>query len=244
MGHYNRILIVKGYSMNEDGDIVIVCGHYGSGKTNLSLNLAVDIVKTSKNSHEKTEKKIALLDMDIVNPYFRSSEYGALMSQYGIKLIAPVFSGTTLDTPALPAEVYTIFAEKGMQTFIDVGGDDAGITALAAVKKQICAAGYRMIYVINRYRILSQSPDKAYALLRQIEAASGLRATAVVNNSHLGIETTFDTVRASLGFAQETAELCGLPLLYNTVADFAKGQPEKLPDNFRRIRRYVKFPWE
>lgn len=211
---------------------MIICGHYGCGKTNLALNLALE-----------APAPVVLADMDIVNPYFRSSEYRDLLAGRGVGLIAPVFAGTTLDTPTLAPELGSIFAQGAGRVFIDAGGDDAGATALGGLSGRLMAAGYEMIYVINRYRALSQTPEEAAALLGQIEAACRLKATGIVNNSHLGAETTLDVLKEALPFAQETARLCGLPLLYSTAPDFALGgQPP--PEGFRKVQRLVRFAWD
>lgn len=224
--------------MHMKQQITILCGHYGCGKTNLSLNLALDWAKQKKN--------VTLLDMDIVNPYFRSSEYGALLSEENIRLITPVYANTALDTPVLPAEMYSIFTqtETGGEVLVDAGGDAAGITALGGLSRPLTENGYYMIYVINKNRLLSQTPDQAVGLLREIETASHLRAAAIVNNTHLGVETTLETALESIPFAKKTADLAGLPLLYTTLPDFAAGDTQTLPDGIKRIRRLVKFPWE
>ena len=109
---------------------------------------------------------------------------------------------------------------------------------------QLEETGYQMLYVINRYRVLSQTPEEAAALLQEIEAASRLKATALVNNSHLGVETRLDTLLGGLDFARKTAQLTGLPLLYSTAPDFALRDGEELPEGFKRIQRHVKFMWE
>lgn len=212
--------------------ITILCGHYGCGKTNLALNLALE------------EAPCTLADLDIVNPYFRSSEYEALLAQNGVRLIKPVFAGTTLDTPTLSPALFSIFDEAAGRVLIDAGGDDAGVTALGGLSSQLEACGYEMIYVINRNRVLSQTPEDAAGLLREIETASRLKATGIVNNTHLGVETDLETLLEGLPFAQKTAELCNLPLLYSTAPDFALSAEERLPQGFRLIRRLVKFCWE
>lgn len=221
--------------MNENR-ITIICGHYGSGKTNFSLNLATEKAADGKN--------VTLVDMDIVNPYFRSSEYGTLLSKNGIRLISPVYAGTTLDTPAIPPEVYSVFTPQNRDVIIDAGGDDAGVTALAGMSAQLSETSYEMIYIINRNRVLSQTPEEAAGFLREIEQASRLKATLVVNNSHLAVDTTLETALSSVEFAKETAKLCGLPLLYSTVPDFAVPPGTALPEGFRKIKRLVLFPWE
>ncbi len=222
--------------MSEQARITVICGHYGCGKTNLALNLALD--EAAKG------ERVTVADLDIVNPYFRSSEYGGLLEEHGIRLIAPVFAGTTLDTPTLPPELYSLFEPSAGKVFIDAGGDDAGVTALGGLHELLEEAGYQMLYVINRYRVLSQTPEEALALLREIETASRLKATGLVNNSHLGVETTLETLLGGLDFAHKTAELTGLPLLYSTAPDFALKPGETLPEGFRQIQRHVKFMWE
>lgn len=235
------ILLIK-YPVKEAEEIVskpnhitVICGHYGCGKTNLALNLALE----AADRGEKT----SLIDMDIVNPYFRSSEYGPLLEEHGIRLIAPVFAGTTLDTPTLPPEIYSAFVSGGVHVFLDAGGDDAGITALGGLHEEISKCTYEMLYVVNHYRVLSRKAEEAVGLLREIERASRLKATAIVNNSHLGVETTLETVLASLPFAEEVAGLTGLPLLYSTVPEFALPKGE-VPEGLKPVRRYVTFGWE
>ena len=206
--------------MSQQPRITVVCGHYGCGKTNLTLNLALEAAAAGE--------RVTVADLDIVNPYFRSSEYGGLLEEQGVRLIAPVFAGTTLDTPTLPPELYSIFEPQ----------------ALGGLHSQLEETGYQMLYVINRYRVLSQTPEEAAALLQEIEAASRLKATALVNNSHLGVETRLDTLLGGLDFARKTAQLTGLPLLYSTAPDFALRDGETLPEGFKRIQRHVKFMWE
>ena len=214
--------------------ITVICGHYGCGKTNLALNLAVEAAKSGRRS--------VIVDMDIVNPYFRSSDYAAFLEKHNVKLIAPVFANTTLDTPVLPPEIYSVFSMEDCDVFIDAGGDDVGATALGRLSAQLNEHGYEMIYVVNRYRILSTKPEETVGLLREIEAASHLKATAMVNNSHLGVNTTAETVLEAKDFAEKAAELCALPLIYSTVPDFAADFEGK--ESFKTVRRYVHFVWE
>lgn len=219
--------------MQKSSNITVICGHYGSGKTNLCMNLALE----SASSGRKT----VIMDMDIVNPYFRSSEYGNFLKKNNIQLIAPTFANTTLDTPVLPPQIYSIFNMENANIFVDVGGDDAGATALGILANNI--SEYEMIYVINRNRVLSRDPHDAAELLREIEGASRLKATGIVNNTHLGVETTYDDVISSQEFVQDVAEKTGLPVLYSTIPDFAL-QGHSLPEGFRPVKRLVLFPWE
>lgn len=215
-----------------DQRITVICGHYGCGKTNLALNLALEAADAGG--------RVTLADLDVVNPYFRSYEYQKLLEDKGVRVIAPVFAGTTLDTPTLSPALFSLFEAEAGRVFIDAGGDDVGATALGGLRAQLEQAGYQMIYVVNRYRILTHTALEAAALLREIESACRLRATGIVNNSHLGVETTCQSLQEALPFAQETAAITNLPLLYSTAPDFVS----PLPPGFRPIKRYVRFAWE
>ena len=99
----------------------VVTGNYGSGKTEISLNLAFAAAK---------EKKTTLVDLDIVNPYFRTGEKAEELEKAGIHVLMPVFAMTTVDIPALPAEIQSVFESHSEQVIFDVGGDDTGAAAL------------------------------------------------------------------------------------------------------------------
>ena len=208
--------------------ITIICGHYGCGKTNLCLNMAINSSKEGKD--------VVLVDLDIVNPYFRSCEYKELLQSNNIKLISPSMSDTTLDTPSLSPAVYSAFGDEGKTVFIDLGGDDAGATALAMFREKI--DDYQMIYVINKNRMQSSNGQGALELLREIEKASHLNATAVVNNTHLGVETTKEVLLNAVLYAEDFAKKVNLPLLFSTAPSFCE------VSGFKTVERYVKFPWE
>ena len=163
--------------------LIIVCGHYGTGKTNLSLNLAHRLRSEGKS--------VTLVDLDVVNPYFRSSDYTKELESLGIHVLAPGGAGTTLDIPALPASIFSVFDTNADHVIFDTGGDDAGVTALGRFSGRIKEAGdYAMLYVINQYRVLTTTAEEAASLLPEIEAASRLKATGLVNNSHMSRQTT------------------------------------------------------
>lgn len=221
--------------------LIVITGHYGCGKTNLSVNLVLDLAET----HDV----VTLVDLDIVNPYFRSSDFAEMLAARGVRVISPTFAGTTLDAPSLSAAVGSAFEGEGPVVF-DVGGDDAGATALGRYARQIQATEHDVLYVVNRYRNLTATPAEAAELLGEIEAASHLKATGVVNNSHLRDETTLATVIESVPYAQQTAQLLGLPLVFTTVPARLFEQLAGLPSgaaevpNAYPVETYVRTPWE
>ena len=226
--------------------VIIVAGHYGVGKTNLALNLCLDAAKAGA--------KVTCVDLDIVNPYFRSSDYSSLLVDAGVELIAPLFAGTSLDSPGLSGKIIAALEEtrtdENRLLIIDAGGDDAGVTALGRFARFVNGGPYAFIYVVNAYRNLTQTPEEAASLLAEIETASHLRATAVINNSHLKAETTAEIIADSASFGKDVAELLHLPLLAQTVPTAldlptrAGCAEESDPVDRYPVKVYVTAPWE
>jgi len=216
--------------------INIICGHYGSGKTNLALNLAMDLKRGGAG--------VVLVDLDIVNPYFRSADYTGLMEKNGIKVISPSTAGTTVDAPALTGEILSVFDKTDDSIIIDVGGDDAGAYALGRFSNRIAAQGeYEMLYVINKYRKLISTPQEAVELLREVESAGSLRATGIVNNSHLCDLTSAQDILSSIPYAEQTAELAGLPLVMIAVPKKLEQELAGKIENLYPVDIIVKLPW-
>ena len=190
--------------------ITLFAGHYGSGKTNIAVNYALQLAAENK--------RVCIGDLDIVNPYFRTKDSAAELELAGIELISPQFANTNVDLPALPAEAYRLVEDKSIYAIMDIGGDDRGAYALGRYTPFILQENnYRMAFVANCYRPLTRTPQDALEVMREIEAACGLPFTCIVNNSNLGEETTPETVTASTAFITELSEISGLPLWMTTA---------------------------
>ena len=190
--------------------INIVTGHYGSGKTNFSANLAVDLASKGE--------KVTVADLDIVNPYFRSADFGELFGSRGITLAAPMYANSNLDIPAISFDLERIASEEGFLV-IDVGGDDAGAIALGRYAKAFgeMSSDVDMLYVVNCRRFLTQTAEEALELMYEIEGAASMKHTAIVNNTNLLYETTAEVLEQSEGFAREISQRSGLPIAYTCV---------------------------
>ena len=192
--------------------ITLLSGHYGSGKTNIAVNLARRLRASREN--------VAIADIDIVNPYFRTKDSQAELERAGIRLISSPYAGSNVDLPALPDEVYAITDDPGITAVVDVGGDDRGALALGRWRDAILHEGdYEMLFVINRFRPLTATPEDAVEVMREIEIASGIPFTAVVNNSNLGDETTARDVLESGAYAANVCAISALPLKMTTVRE-------------------------
>ncbi len=196
----------------EQKRIILLCGHYGSGKTNVAVNLAVAL----RDQHDK----VTVADLDIVNPYFRTKDSRTVFDEHGIRLICSPYANTNVDIPALPQEMYAITDDRDHRVVLDVGGDDRGALALGRLAEAIKAEDdYAMLMVINRYRPLTPDATSTLEVMREIEAAGSIPFTGLVNNSNLGEETTAADVLASQTYADEVAALTGLPLVMTTVKE-------------------------
>lgn len=187
---------------------IIITGHYGSGKTNIAVNLALEYAEAGE--------RVCIIDLDIVNPYFRTADFGDLFEKHGIYMVAPQYANTNLDIPSLGFDMAALLRGYD-RVIVDVGGDDAGAIALGQYATILKNFGYDMLYVVNRFRYLTGTPEETVELLRDIELVSSLKATAVVNNSNLGSETTADDVLGSVEYAKAAAEAADVPLLFTAA---------------------------
>ena len=190
--------------------LTLFAGHYGSGKTNIAVNYAFRLADEGK--------KVCIADLDIVNPYFRTNDSEKELSERGIHLISPQYANNNVDLPALPAESYRLVQDKSIFGIMDIGGDDRGAYALGRFADAIKAEGdYRMAFVVNCYRPLTSNVADTVEIMKEIEAACGIRFNCIVNNSNLGTETTAQTVIDSLSFVDELCRVTGLPLWMHTA---------------------------
>lgn len=195
--------------------LTLFAGHYGSGKTNIAVNYALQLAKEGK--------PVCIADLDIVNPYFRTADSSKELAKAGVELISPQFANSNVDLPALPAEAYRLVQDKHSYAVMDIGGDDRGAYALGRYVPYIKEENnYRMVFVANASRPLTQTPQEALEVMREIESACVLPFTCIVNNTNLASETTPETLLASLPYMEELSRLSGLPIWLHTArADIA-----------------------
>ena len=190
--------------------LTLFAGHYGSGKTNIAVNYALKLAEEGK--------QVCIADLDIVNPYFRTADSAKELAAAGVTLISPRFANSNVDLPALPAEAYRLVSDRQSYGVMDIGGDDRGAYALGRYTPFILEEGnYRMVFVANFCRPLTRTAEEALEVMREIEAACGLRFTHIINNTNLGSETTPETVLSSVPIAEKLSFLSGLPVFLHTA---------------------------
>lgn len=219
-----------------DKRINIITGHYGSGKTNLAVNLALDSAAQGRRT--------CIVDLDIVNPYFRAADSTALLEAKGVKVLAPLFARSNLDVPALTGNINAVFDDRSYTVILDVGGDDAGAAALGRYASLILQENdFEHYYVINARRALTQSPQEAVVILREIEATGRLPVTALVNNTNLGAETDVATIEASAAYLKEASSMAGLPVAFTSVRRDLSPDTAVLGTGIYPVDIYVYPPW-
>ncbi|MBE6871531.1 MAG: ParA family protein [Ruminococcaceae bacterium] len=211
---------------------IIVTGHFGTGKTNLALNIAMDLKKLSR--------KVAIVDFDTVNPYFRTSDNKEMLMEQGIDVIVSPYANTNVDIPAIPAEINSVFALDYDNVIFDVGGDDDGAVALGTLYRFFKNVPITMLCVINGRRPLISEPKYAAEMVRNIELASRLCVTGLINNTHLQLETDAETVLESVEYAQKVSELSGKPVLMTAVYEPLCKELAKKVDGLYPVSIYAK----
>ena len=206
--------------------VTLLCGHYGSGKTNIAVNMALDMKKKYNN--------VAIADLDIVNPYFRTKDSQKELEEAGIRFIGSKYANSNLDIPALPSELYAITADKSCMTIVDVGGDDRGAVALGRFRPALLEEdNYDFLAVINKYRPLTSDVSSTIEIMHEIEAACRLKFTAVINNSNIGCETTGEDVLNTIAYGEEVAARFGIPVCMTTVDESLYEElKDKIPNLF------------
>ena len=189
----------------------VLIGNYGSGKTELALNFAIRAAADG----DRTE----LLDLDMVNTYFRLTEPGRLMRMKDIRVVSPNFTNSSVETLSLPAEVQSAFAMDWDTVVFDVGGDAVGSTALGRYHQDFEAlepGDLQVLNVVNIRRPLSGTVEKIIRLQEEMEAHSRLKITGMINNTNLAQMTTPEELRDGYEMIRQVSGNTGIPVLYTS----------------------------
>jgi len=215
----------------------IITGHYGSGKSEFALNFALQL--------RAQGAELALCDIDVVNPYFRSRERRGLLEAQGIQVVGNSLAvDKGIDLPAVSAELYGPLANPAVHTVIDAGGDPVGARLLRSFRRRIPAAKTEVLCVVNAMRPATRSADELVVQIRGIEDASGLAVTGLINTTHLLEHTTVEHIQSGNDLCLELGQRTGLPVRFvGALERLVSGLPEEIQGERVGIAMHLRDNW-
>lgn len=215
--------------------ITIFTGHYGSGKTELAINYTLMLAQT--------KKKVAIVDLDIVNPYFRSREVKTKLEAKGIRVITPAGILYHADLPTISPEILGVLQDEDTYVVFDVGGDDAGATALGRFKNNFTKESTNMYFVVNSFRPFTKDAEGVINILREVEIASRLNVSGLVSNGNLSYETTAAVIKEGYKVTNEVANQLELPTVFVGVKKELAKDVEDLKSPILPLEIFMLLPW-
>ena len=216
-----------------DHRLTIIIGAYGSGKSEIAVNMSLAQRKALP------DKKLLIADLDIVNPFYRSSDCGAVLEEAGIRLITPLYAGSNVDAPVLTPEMYVIFDDESYQGIFDIGGEDMGAIVLGSIKKRIENTDTAIYMAVNTLRPFTSDPEQIAIMTNELTSAAGFKIDGYLNNTNLLEETTAEMLEEGEKKILEASKLTGVPLIANCVMEGVDIPEGKLNDHelFRMERK-------
>lgn len=223
--------------MLNDNRIRIIIGHYGSGKTEFSVNYAVRLAELGR--------KAAIADLDIVNPYFRSREKAEMMEGMGIRVISGCRGhNSSMEIPMMSAEVLAPLQDEMCNLVMDVGGDSIGARVIAKYKNYFTDGNYDMFCVVNAYREQTATVEGVLEHIKAIEETVGCRVTGLINNTHLLRDTSVEDVLYGQELVMKVSKQLSLPIRYiSTLEKLVDQLPEGLEGEILPVRMYMREDW-
>ena len=158
--------------MKELKGIVAIVGNYGSGKTEVSINLAVN--------RKRSGWEVRIVDLDLVNPYFRTREARGPLSAMGIDVVLPPENLLQADLPVLSPAVAGLIRQPAQMKILDVGGEDVGARVLATLADSLRNTHLHMLQVVNPFRPFTDTVAGCLKIRDKIESVSKIvRATSI-----------------------------------------------------------------
>ncbi len=217
--------------------VYIFIGAYGSGKTEVAINFAIRLREAGKD--------VSMVDLDIVNPYFRSRDARDALAQLGLQVVSSAAGMEQADLPALSPAILGTLQTPGLHLVFDVGGDPAGARALGRYHQALALLRPEVWMVVNTYRPETRTPEAIAAMARRLAEAGRLEITGLAANPNLGPETTLPLIRSGMEIVRAAARLLGVPLaLVCAREDLADELATEASERILPLHRHMMLPWE
>lgn len=213
-------------------------GSFGSGKTEIAINYSLHC--------KKDHAQVAIVDLDIVNPYFRTREVKSTLNLKGIKVVAPEGKLTYADLPLISPEIKGLIQNSDYHLILDVGGDDVGSVVLGNFNYFIKNLDYEMLLVVNSYRPFTRNVFQIEKMIQEIENTSRLKVSGIVSNPNLSLRTNEEIIKRGHVIIKEAAQKLKIPIKFISInKQFSK---KFKSENFNvpvfYINRFMKLPWD
>ncbi len=210
--------------------IATIVGHYGSGKSELAINIALLFAAMKKTGEgfsdsapfclddsEEEKLPVCLADLDVVNPYFRSREVSKYLNSMGIKVIASAEDFPNVDLPYMPESMSSIFQNQDVFAVIDAGGDPAGARVLARYSNDLKKYNADIYFILNANRPFTKTAVDTIKCIHDIEGAANLKITGIINNTHLMGDTEVEDIIMGAKLSETVSEETGIPIVAHAV---------------------------
>ncbi|MBR4431124.1 MAG: hypothetical protein IKS75_07500 [Clostridiales bacterium] len=221
-----------------DHRLTIIIGAYGSGKSEIAVNMSLAQRKALP------DKKLLIADLDIVNPFYRSSDCASALEAKGIRLVTPMYAGSNVDAPVLPPDMYVIFDDESYQGIFDIGGEDMGALVLGSLKKRIENTDAVIYMAVNTLRPFTSDAEQIAIMTNELAAAAGFKIDGYLNNTNLLEETTSDMLVEGEAKILEASKITGIPLVANCVMEDVQIPDGVLTDReLFRMNRKIRYAY-
>lgn len=221
-----------------DHRLTIIIGAYGSGKSEIAVNMSLAQRKALP------DKKLLIADLDIVNPFYRSSDCASALEAEGIRLVTPMYAGSNVDAPVLPPDMYVIFDDESYQGIFDIGGEDMGALVLGSLKKRIENTDAVIYMAVNTLRPFTSDAEQIAIMTNELAAAAGFKIDGYLNNTNLLEETTSDMLVEGEAKILEASKITGIPLVANCVMEDVQIPDGVLTDReLFRMNRKIRYAY-
>ncbi|HOA54251.1 MAG TPA: hypothetical protein PK423_02980 [Clostridiales bacterium] len=217
--------------------IVIFTGHFGSGKTEVAVNYALQAAGKGK--------KTAIIDLDIVNPFFRTADARNTLEAEGIKVIKPIYANTNVDVPSLPAEISGMFEDRSYNVIIDVGGDDLGARAVSRYRDQIVREDYIHYFVVNTRRPMTRTKEEIVKMILEIQSSANLKVDKLVNNANILDASTPELLAEAARILEAVSAELSIPVGFvSGMEEVLSGYEGDKGIEKLYLKKNIRLPWE
>ncbi len=191
----------------ENHRLSIVIGAYGSGKSEIAVNMSLAQRKAFP------DKRLLIADLDIINPFYRSSDCAPALEKAGIRVISPLYAGSNVDAPVIPPDIFAVFDDESYTGVFDIGGEDMGATVLGSIRKRIENTDTQILMAVNTLRPFTSDPEQIAEMTGILSSAAGFKIDGYLHNTNLLEETTPEIIAEGERIMEKASEITGVPVV-------------------------------